>query len=120
MRSPCHRIFLGLTRPVFIAITTASPHTSLAAVSDGDYSVVFYTSNASRLREQYTKKSTNETRSAEVSSITPRSDIAAVRDKPSDGDADVVRVFFQKDSGDKITEYEYTEAHGWKDLGKIA
>jgi len=89
-------------RSALIAITTASLHTSLVAVSDGDYSVVFYASNVSRLREQYTKKNTSETRSGKISSITPRSDIAAVRDKPSDSNADVFRVFFQKDSGDKI------------------
>jgi hypothetical protein len=100
-------------------VSLASPHSALDAVGDGDYQAIFYMSNASKLKQWFKKASTKESNTTEISNMLPKSDIAAVRDKPSDDDPDVLHVFFQKDSGDKVWEYKYTEAKGWKDQGAI-
>lgn len=97
---------------MYAVLSMASPHTSLSTVGDGTYQSIFYTTNQSRLRELLITESGSKI--TDITDVAPKSNTAAVRDKPVDDDPDVIRVFYQRGDSNAISEYRYTDAKGWK------
>ncbi|KAF7181192.1 hypothetical protein CNMCM7691_000321 [Aspergillus felis] len=91
---------------------TASPHTSLSVLGDDTYLSILYTTSQSWLQELRITDSGSTT--TKITTVAPRSDIAAVRIKSPDDDPDVIQVFCQDGRGDGISAYRYIAASGWK------